>query len=238
MYNPKSKKLAPLRILQVLYKHSSSNNPLFQEDIADYLQKDYDMQLERKAISRNLNFLRDAGFFIESIPQRGYFFARAFNDEEVYLLADAVLSSERIEIEHAKELVKKISKLGSDKFDFRVSNVNCVGERSEEGASALFETITEINWEITRKLQIKFEYLRAGADGKTVKKSCSVIPRQLIIYNHTYYLLAYNGENLVFYDLKNIGKIYWIQDEKKRILDSGRDEEVERLAIAAFIKEI
>lgn len=74
MYNPKSKKLAPLRILQVLYKHSSSNNPLFHEDIADYLQKDYDMQLERKAISRNLNFLRDAGFFIESIPKRGYFF--------------------------------------------------------------------------------------------------------------------------------------------------------------------
>ncbi len=40
------KKLALLRILQILEKHSDCDHPLTQEDIDDYLDKDYGIVIE------------------------------------------------------------------------------------------------------------------------------------------------------------------------------------------------
>ena len=43
------KKLALLRIWQILLKHSDSDHPLKQEDIISYLDRDYGIKMERKA---------------------------------------------------------------------------------------------------------------------------------------------------------------------------------------------
>ena len=48
------KKLALLRILQILHKYSDCDHPLKQEDIAKYLLNDYGIAVERKAIGRKL----------------------------------------------------------------------------------------------------------------------------------------------------------------------------------------
>lgn len=50
------KKLALLRIWQILKEYSDYNHPLTQEDIAIYLERDYGIVIERKAISRNLRY--------------------------------------------------------------------------------------------------------------------------------------------------------------------------------------
>ena len=60
------KKLALIRILQILKKYSDFDHPLLQETIARYLETDYGIVLERKAISRNLALLREAGYEITS----------------------------------------------------------------------------------------------------------------------------------------------------------------------------
>ena len=44
------KKLALTRILQILEEYSDADHPLKQEDIAKYLEKDYGLVIERKAI--------------------------------------------------------------------------------------------------------------------------------------------------------------------------------------------
>ena len=46
------KKLALLRIWQILQKHSDYDHPLTQDDIALHLENDYGIVIERKAISR------------------------------------------------------------------------------------------------------------------------------------------------------------------------------------------
>lgn len=238
MYNPGSKKLAPLRILQILYKHSDKNHPLLQDDIAYYLKKEYNMELERKAVSRNLNFLRDAGFAIDTIPKRGsYIGGREFSDYELRLLTEAVFSSGRIESEHAKELAQKIKKLGNERFSFNIDNVRCVDERSEENTAVLFANISEINRKIADQRQIRFDYIYTYTDGKPIKERCRAIPRQLILHNYKYYLLACDGENLVFYNLENIKNIDSLWREQDPIPDSGRDKASEQRAIENFIKE-
>ena len=47
------KKLALLRIWQILKQYSDCDHPLTQETIAHYLDHDYGIVMERKAIGRN-----------------------------------------------------------------------------------------------------------------------------------------------------------------------------------------
>ena len=54
-YEPK--KLALLRIWQILKENSDCDHPLTQEEIGAYLERDYGIEIERKAISRNLSAL-------------------------------------------------------------------------------------------------------------------------------------------------------------------------------------
>lgn len=42
------KKMALIRILQILQTHSDCDHPLRQEDIACYLEKDYGITIDRK----------------------------------------------------------------------------------------------------------------------------------------------------------------------------------------------
>ncbi len=55
------KKLALIRIWQILKDYSDFDHPLTQEDIAVKLQNEYGIILERKAISRNISLLKEAG---------------------------------------------------------------------------------------------------------------------------------------------------------------------------------
>ena len=50
-YEPK--KLALLRIWQILKENSDCDHPLTQEAIGAYLERDYGIEIERKAIGRN-----------------------------------------------------------------------------------------------------------------------------------------------------------------------------------------
>ena len=101
------KKLALLRILQIFKKYSDFDHPLKQEDIARLLDEDYGIVIERKAISRNVALLKDAGFEIESSHAGSYLDERDFTDSELRLLIDGVLSSKYITARYSKELIGK-----------------------------------------------------------------------------------------------------------------------------------
>ena len=58
------KKLALLRILQILERYSDSDHPLTQEEILKLLDEDYGIVIERKAVGRNISLLKEAGFDI------------------------------------------------------------------------------------------------------------------------------------------------------------------------------
>ena len=50
MNNFEPKKLALIRILDILKFYSDVNHPLTQEEIIDYLESDYGIVIERKAV--------------------------------------------------------------------------------------------------------------------------------------------------------------------------------------------
>ena len=52
-----AKKMALIRILQILLEHSDINHPLTHDMIAERLYNDYGIEIERKAIGRHINDL-------------------------------------------------------------------------------------------------------------------------------------------------------------------------------------
>lgn len=56
------KKLLIINILSILQKYSDENHRLSQKQITNYLQSEYQMTVDRKAVRRNLMLLLDCGY--------------------------------------------------------------------------------------------------------------------------------------------------------------------------------
>ncbi len=205
------KKNGLLRILQILKKYSDSAHPLTQEQIGELLDNDYGIQLERKAISRNIALLKDAGFAIERAPKRaGSYFdetSREFTDAELRLLIDGVLSSKYISAKYSKEIIEKLCGLSNQYFRSHVKHIHSLGEWDKSENPALFYNIELVDEAIESERQISFDYNLYGADKKLHKTHThTVTPYQLILHNQRYYLMSKSEQwqNMGFYRLDRI----------------------------------
>ena len=201
------KKLAPLRILQILLKHSDYDHPLKQEEIIDHLYNDYGIEMERKAIGKNISDLRDAGFDIGSCRAGSYINSRDFEDSELRLLIDAVLQSKYITATHSKNLIEKLCGLSNKHFRSHVKNVYSVNDWSKTDNQALFYNIDIIDEAIAEGKQVQYDYNKYGVDAKLHKTSFARLsPYQLILHNQRYYLMGYSSYwgNMSFHRLDHI----------------------------------
>ena len=57
MYEVMPKKLLVINILDILNKYSDAEHRLKQKDFIDILRKEYGMEVDRKAVRRNLSYL-------------------------------------------------------------------------------------------------------------------------------------------------------------------------------------
>lgn len=96
------KKLALWGIWQIMQKHSDYDHHLTQEDIIKYLESEYGIEMERKAVVKNIDDLRDADIDIGSRRAGSYIDSREFEDSELKLLIDGVLQSKHITAHHSK----------------------------------------------------------------------------------------------------------------------------------------
>ena len=201
------KKLALLRILQIFEKYSDQGHPLRQEDIADHLFGDYGIDIERKAISRNISLLKEAGFEIESSRAGSYLDSRDFTESELRVLIDGVLSSKHIAPKYSKNLIEKLCSLSSQYFMSHVKHIHTVNDWDKTENQALFYNIEIVDEAIENKKQVRFEYNKYGADKKLHRTHThNVSPYQLILHNQRYYLMARDEhwESMVYYRLDRI----------------------------------
>ncbi len=209
-----SKKLVLLRVLHILEYYSDSEHPLTQDDIVKYLEQDYGIVVERKAVGRQLLLLKEAYDYpnspivITSEKKRGtYIEQRAFEDSELRMLIDGVLSSKYITAHHSKRLIDKLCSLSNKYFRSHVKNVYSVNDWSKTDNYDLFYNVELIDEAIERGRRITFDYNKYRAN-KTLKKTSTqtVSPYQLILHNQRYYLMCYNEKylDMRFYRLDHI----------------------------------
>ena len=201
------KKLALIRIWQILKEYSDTKHPMTQEDIAQHLKDDYGIVIERKAISRNISLLKEAGVEIESSRAGSYIDYREFEDAELHMLIDAVLSSRYITASQSKNLINRICGLSSKYFKSSVKHIHSVNDWGKTDNTTVFYNIETIGKGIERRKQICYDYNKFGLDKKLHKSSEQrVSPYQMILHNQRYYLMAYNEDwgDMVFHRLDHI----------------------------------
>ena len=163
--------------------------------------------LERKAVKRNIDRLIDAGYDIE-VTRRGCYLAqREFEDSELRMLIDGVLSSKYITARHSGELIEKLCSMSNRYFHSHVRNIYSVNDWCKTDNQELFLNIETIDEAIESGRQVQFDYSKYGIDKKLhVSSTNAVSPYQLILHNQRYYLMSYNEhfKNLTYYRVDHI----------------------------------
>ena len=186
-----NKKLALLYILHILKEHSDADHPMTQNDIADKLETHYGIVLERKAVSRNLSLLREAGYEIESTAKGVYLDERDFDNTELRLMIDGVLSSRYITEKQAKDLATRIAGLSNKHFRSHVRHIHLLADRNKTPNNTVFYTIERIDEAIEAGLQLSFNYYAYDKDLQLLPtRRITVSPIQMVVQNQYYYLLA------------------------------------------------
>lgn len=121
MANVTSSNLIPLCILRILEKYSAPQTPITQEELRDLLERDFGISCERKALGRTLNRMRDElGLDIPGSGKGCWLNSRLFDDEELQLIVDTILSSSAIGEEKKNSLFDKLCSLSSINFGYQM----------------------------------------------------------------------------------------------------------------------
>ena len=222
------KKLAIIRLLQILEKETDVNHPLKQDEIIKKLKNNYGITVERKSIGRNLQLLQDmfekdgankssTAIVLETGGRKGSFIdKRLFEDSEIRMLIDSVLASKHIPGNYTKDLIEKLCSLSNKYFKSHVKHIYSVDSWDKTDNKALFWNIEVIDEAIEKGKQITFDYNKYGADKKLHKTtSHKESPYQLILHNQKYYLM-YGSEkwhNVGFLRLDKISNINISEDK-------------------------
>ena len=218
MYTIPPKKLLIINILDILRRYTDVDHKLTQREIMDILASEYNMEVDRKSIKRNLLNLKEFGYDVEyseveRVSAKGktetimtdWFINREFDDSELRLLVDSILFSHQIPSKQRKELIKKLEALSNRYFESRVGHVKSVPEVTATN-NQLFYTISMLDEAIDKKRQVSFSYgscdtkgklqARKNDDGSVRQYQAS--PYQMVATNGRYYLICHrdNSEQL------------------------------------------
>lgn len=187
------KKLALLRIYEILKEHSDFDHPLLQEEIVSRLKNEYGIDVDRKTVGRNLSLLKEAGIEIESKRGGSYLAQRRFDDSELRLLIDGVLSSKHVTAKQSEDLIERICELSNKYFKASVRHVRSVNEWSKTENQSVFYNIELVHTAIEESRKITFNYNKYGADKKLHRSSSQTVsPYLMLLHNQRYYLRGYN----------------------------------------------
>lgn len=215
MYTIQPKKLLIMNILDILKRYTDADHRLSQKEIAEILQSEYSMTVDRKSVKRNLMDLIDFGYEIEysesvrmvknaktgemeeSYILSDFYLVRDFTDGELRLLIDSLLFSKHIPYSQCKELVGKLEGLSNQYFKSRVKHIRTMPDNAPQNRQ-LFYTIELLDEAIGKGKQVSFTYHKYGVDLKPhpeldregKPKVYVVNPYQIAATNGRYYLIC------------------------------------------------
>ena len=189
-----AKKLALLRILEILQRNTDEAHPLTHNEIADMLLKNYGIEIERKAVGRNISLLLEADYDIVTTKRGVYLNERKFEPSEVRMLIDGVLSSQHIGVKHSRDLIEKLASEENKYFRKTIKHIHAVNDFNKGDNAEVFYSIDVVHEAIENGKMVEYDYNKYGADKKLHKTSFQRIsPYQLILHNQRYYLMGYSS---------------------------------------------
>ena len=154
-------KLRLLLLLRYLMENTDSEHPLSTVELTEILQNEYDIDVSRNTISKDLTMLQAVGLRVDhyrSTANLWYYRGIVFDVPELKILIDAVLSSKFITQQKSEELIAKLlTQTTKNKAEQLYRHV-CPDERVKSDNENGYSIVDTINEAIERQQKISFYY--------------------------------------------------------------------------------
>ena len=209
------KKGSLLCVLEILSEYSDEDNILTCEQIIQYLRLKYHLDLDRRTIYKNIEMLNGYGYDISIHRENGkgyYLRDRLFEKSEVFLLCNAIYSSNFIPTNNTRELIDKILSTQSKYLRKEFNNNRYIDNHLKIENKQFFLNIEMINEAIKLKKSIKFNYMKYDKNKEMVKRRnelYEVYPYYMVYMNEKTYMVCknVNYDNFSHYRLDRIKDI-------------------------------
>jgi len=205
-------------ILKILQDHSDANHPIFQKDIMSKLEKEYYVSCNRKTISTNIDALTECGYDIVR-SKKGIYIQSSFSNEELHLLIDQVMLAPYITKSLAKDLVAKITALGSDNFAKTVWNKTLLTTLNRTSATPellpyieMVHTALATEKAVELSMEKRVMHNMVIANEITFTKPLGIFPYGKKCY---YVAMKYKSKTPTFFDLAKIKSMHLMDCEER-----------------------
>ena len=213
-------KLKILYILKILTEQTDAEHRLSTSDLIAKLAE-YGISAERKSIYRDLDTLAEFGYDISRDHTGSCLFSRTFELPELKLLVDAVQASKFITEKKSRDIIKKLSTMGSTYDAAKLSRGVYVSERLKSREKAVIYTIDGLHSAINANHRVSFSYLEWTPDKKMRPrhdgKIYTLSPWGLIWDDENYYLLAYDAQygGIKHYRVDKIANLRELEEKRE-----------------------
>ena len=222
------KRTALLAILKIL-EETDENNPITRDEIADKLERIYNITIERRTIYDKITILESFGYEISKPSDNGsqgnyYLVSRGFEPSEINLLCNAVHSSRFIPVNYSKDLIKKLLATQSKSFRRDYNDEVFVDNGNKKENKDFFLNIDTITDAIKRKVNISFDYMKYDQNLKLVKRDGDrrlISPHHIIYTNDKIYVTGYSLTKKMVIHLR-LDKIMNIQEEDGKYVPESK----------------
>lgn len=226
-----------LALLELLKNHTDSEHPLEKQEIRDLMKSEYGIPMSRNTLDEKFRALEDAGYEIFKTEKGWYLNDYGITDGELRILIDSILYSDMLNQTYSKNLIEKLSELGSVSFKEYVKTLKYRAENISKTKSYDTVNIIEaVQRAIFKNRQIScnsITYRDEFIPRHVYDEDIIVSPYELAFSGGRYYLLcAKNGdEKLIALRVDRLDRV--------KILDtpSHESEELKRIKKNGSIAE-
>lgn len=196
MRNEGTGKLRLLYIYKLLLESTDENHMLSTEQIRIALKEFWNMDAHRNTVSDDIQLLQMAGVEIgkyESTQNKYWMISRPLEQAELKILIDAVASSKVITKKKSRDLMDRLSSLGSPfKREELIRNI-CPEDRVKGKNETSIYNVDIINEAINQKHKIAFRYFSYDANKhKSLKNGgdAYIFSPYSLVWNGDYYYMV------------------------------------------------
>ena len=188
-------------VKEIIFEHTDEEHFLTISEIMDMLKYDYQMPVTRQTLTDDIDILIEAGYDIECVKghtNQYHVLSRDFDIAELRILIDVVCSMKSLPHCKAKDLTKKLARLGGPSCDLLMETIN-IESIPRTDNSQIYYIIDAVLKAKTTNKQIAFKYYEYSTQVKKALKNggkkYTVSPYQLVCTNEFYYLLGYSEKH-------------------------------------------
>ena len=237
----KQNSLLGLKIMDVLRENTNINHGLSQQEIVELLEDEYETEVDRKTVGRNLKLLleyddeRHIGYETVKRMQNGkenpfrtnFYYKSDFEIGEMQVVLDSILSNRHISMKHTKDLIERICGNHKEFKRQRIRSIAFYDTYYKRDIQDLFLNLEKILDAIEDKKDISICVCEYDEKLKLIEgQHLRVSPVRLFMYEQTYYLLAIRDTASVKSDTGLARKIdiFRVEDLKVREMYDGKNK--------------